>query len=449
MKYLWMTLVSFSVFGAGLNTATEAIQNDLKAVNKALVNQQSQIFGERQELTRATMTAREALVQNSQASLIEEIESLQKELVKLERELKNQQNILDAAQANATQLRREFPTLLPQLNQGSFDAELASQDKLLDAGQSDSFYQSYFASLSKVATQGSQVLRRKIAASDAQGNIVEMDLLSLGYVQFFLSSSKQAGIGNYPEGDHTPRLSVVAGLKSKLAQDQAASLPIDFSDGLVFKDEAREKSLTDHIKKGGIIIYPLLLLGILCFIAGLVKTVHLYLVRSSYDDKVAHLVSLIREAKFDEAQTFVDQQKDPIKRLLQEALSHRDIKREDLEERLNESVLSQLPRLDSFLSVLSVSAGAAPLLGLLGTVMGIIKTFEMIGIYGTGDANRMAGGISEALVTTEIGLMVAIPALIWHAVLNRRLRKIMSNLDKAILSFINAIKLQEKYDEVD
>ena len=73
MKYLWMTLVSFSVFGAGLNTATEAIQNDLKAVNKALVNQQSQIFGERQELTRATMTAREALVQNSQASLIEEI----------------------------------------------------------------------------------------------------------------------------------------------------------------------------------------------------------------------------------------------------------------------------------------------------------------------------------------------------------------------------------------
>ena len=159
---------------------------------------------------------------------------------------------------------------------------------------------------------------------------------------------------------------------------------------------------------------------------------------------MANLVSLISEQKFDEAQVFVDQQKDPIKRLLQEALSHRDIKREDLEERLNESVLSQLPRLDSFLSVLSVSAGAAPLLGLLGTVMGIIKTFEMIGIYGTGDANRMAGGISEALVTTELGLMVAIPALIWHAVLNRRLRKIMSNLDKAILSFINAIKLQEK-----
>ena len=444
MKFLWMSLLSFSVFGAGLDSASEAIQNDLKAINKALVTQQSQIFSERQELTRGTMTAREALAKTSQSSLLEEIEALQKELVKLERDLKNQQNILDAAQSNATQLRREFPTLLPQVSQGVFDAELSSQDKLLEKQQLSAFYKAYFANLTKVGSQGSQVLRRKIPASDAQGNIVEMDLLSLGYVQFFLNSSKDAGIGNYPEGDHTPRLSTVANLKAKLSATQSSSLPIDFSDGLVFKDEAREKSLVDHIKKGGIIIYPLLLLGLLCFIVGLIKTVHLYLVRSSYDDKVANLVSLIREQKFDEAQDFVDQQKDPIKRLLQEALSHRDIKREDLEERLNESVLSQLPRLDSFLSVLSVSAGAAPLLGLLGTVMGIIKTFEMIGIYGTGDANRMAGGISEALVTTELGLMVAIPALIWHAVLNRRLRKIMSNLDKAILSFINAIKLQEK-----
>ena len=103
-----------------------------------------------------------------------------------------------------------------------------------------------------------------------------------------------------------------------------------------------------------------------------------------------------------------------------------------------------MPNLDKFLTILSVSAGAAPLLGLLGTVMGIIKTFEMIGIYGTGDANRLAGGISEALVTTEMGLIVAIPALIWHAVLNRRLRKIVSNLEKAMLSFINALSIEGK-----
>ena len=80
--------------------------------------------------------------------------------------------------------------------------------------------------------------------------------------------------------------------------------------------------------------------------------------------------------------------------------------------------------------------------------MGIIKTFEMIGIYGTGDANRLAGGISEALVTTEMGLIVAIPALIWHAVLNRRLRKIVSNLEKAMLSFINALSMEGKPDAI-
>ena len=254
MRFLWISLLSFSVFGAGLETAKEAIQNDLKAINEALVTQQSQIFAQRQELTRATMKGREALAKSSQSALIEEIESMQKELVQLERDLKTQQNILDAAQSNAVQLRREFPTLLPEVSQASFDTELSAQDKFLEEEQLSDFYKAYFASLSQLGSQGSQVLRRKIPASDAQGNIVEMDLLSLGYVQFFLSSSKQSGIGNYPEGDLTPRLNVVANLQSKLLATQSASLPIDFSDGLVFKDEAREKSLVDHIKKGGIII---------------------------------------------------------------------------------------------------------------------------------------------------------------------------------------------------
>ena len=86
--------------------------------------------------------------------------------------------------------------------------------------------------------------------------------------------------------------------------------------------------------------------------------------------------------------------------------------------------------------ILSVSTGAAPLMGLLGTVMGIIKTFEMIGIYGTADANRLSLGISEALVTTEVGLVVAIPTLIVHAILNRRLRTIVANLKRLVSALL-------------
>jgi biopolymer transport protein ExbB len=67
----------------------------------------------------------------------------------------------------------------------------------------------------------------------------------------------------------------------------------------------------------------------------------------------------------------------------------------------------------------------------------------MISVYGSGEANRLAGGISEALITTEVGLFVAIPALIWHALLSRRLRKIVGNLELAMLSFINALTLRK------
>ena len=444
MKYLVLFFLSLSsiAFGADLSSATQAIEKDLKAVNATILEQQTKIFEERQALRRSALEISDKLGAQSNLSLEQEIQLLQSELKTLERELEHQNNILKAAEANANQLRRELPTLFPAITQDSFTDALETQDELLKNNKTQDFYSHYFSVLHETCKNGSQIIRRSIQASDEGGTIKEMQALSLGYGQFFLSDANKSGIGSFPDGDSTARLRSVPGL-SIPAQLNGAALPVDFSDGLVFKDEAREKSLAEHIKKGGIVIYPLLFLGLICFLAGLAKTVHLYLVRSSYDDKVSRLICLIRDDQLDEAQALVDAQKDPVKRLLQEALTHRDIKREDLEERLNEAVLSQLPKLDSFLSVLSVSAGAAPLLGLLGTVMGIIKTFEMIGIYGTGDANRMAGGISEALVTTEIGLIVAIPALIWHAILNRRLRKIMSNLDKAILSFINAVKLQD------
>ena len=219
---------------------------------------------------------------------------------------------------------------------------------------------------------------------------------------------------------------------------------MDFTGGNALKPQAADKTLGQRLKSGGIIVYPLLLLALLGLLTGIYKTLQLYLIRSQYDDKVSVLVNHISNGDMQAADDFVKTLKDPIRSLLEEALKHHDTSRENLEELLNEVILKQLPILDRLLNVLSVSAGAAPLLGLLGTVMGIIKTFEMIGVYGSADANRMAGGISEALMTTAVGLIVAIPALIWHAVLNRRLRTIVGNLEKAMLGFINAITIKSK-----
>ena len=88
---------------------------------------------------------------------------------------------------------------------------------------------------------------------------------------------------------------------------------------------------------------------------------------------------------------------------------------------------------------MALTAAAAPLLGLLGTVTGMIKTFNLITIFGTGDAKSLSSGISEALVTTELGLVVAIPSLILHGLLSRMAKQKVGDLEQVSVSFINGV----------
>ncbi|MBQ0779359.1 MAG: MotA/TolQ/ExbB proton channel family protein, partial [Thalassolituus oleivorans] len=101
-----------------------------------------------------------------------------------------------------------------------------------------------------------------------------------------------------------------------------------------------------------------------------------------------------------------------------------------IEARLNEAVLRELPALERGQSIIKLLAGIAPLLGLLGTVTGMIATFQAITTYGTGDAKLMAAGISQALITTVLGLIVAIPLLLMHNWVASRSRALVQVLDE-------------------
>ncbi|MEM7012670.1 MAG: MotA/TolQ/ExbB proton channel family protein, partial [Verrucomicrobiota bacterium] len=96
------------------------------------------------------------------------------------------------------------------------------------------------------------------------------------------------------------------------------------------------------------------------------------------------------------------------------------------------------------LQFIAIASATAPLLGLLGTVTGMIHTFDLIRVFGTGDARSLAHGISEALVTTEFGLIVAIPALILHALLSRKIKSILGSMEMASLAFVNGLQTKEK-----
>ncbi|MBT5707990.1 MAG: MotA/TolQ/ExbB proton channel family protein, partial [Verrucomicrobia bacterium] len=102
-------------------------------------------------------------------------------------------------------------------------------------------------------------------------------------------------------------------------------------------------------------------------------------------------------------------------------------------------MLSVQPKLERFLNVIAVTAATAPLLGLLGTVTGIIKTFKLMQVFGAGDPKPLMAGISEALITTELGLILAIPSLLLHALLSRKVAAVLSRLEKLSVAFVNGL----------
>jgi biopolymer transport protein ExbB len=106
---------------------------------------------------------------------------------------------------------------------------------------------------------------------------------------------------------------------------------------------------------------------------------------------------------------------------------------------LQEAILKELPRLERFLPMLNIMGAVAPLLGLLGTVTGMIGTFRVITLYGTGDPRVMSGGISEALVTTMFGLAVAIPIMLIHTFLNRRIEHVVGDMEEKAVALTNII----------
>jgi biopolymer transport protein ExbB len=126
----------------------------------------------------------------------------------------------------------------------------------------------------------------------------------------------------------------------------------------------------------------------------------------------------------------------PLGRVLKVAEDNKKVDTETLELKLEEAVLKERPSIESGLAVLKIIAAVGPLLGLLGTVTGMIETFQAITIFGAGDPKNMANGISAALVTTVQGLVVAIPVVLMHTLLNGRAKAVLQVLDEQTTGII-------------
>ena len=177
----------------------------------------------------------------------------------------------------------------------------------------------------------------------------------------------------------------------------------------------QEPRLGERIAQGGPVGIVIILLGIIGLVIALVRWLYLGAVGNR----------IRQQLKSETAGA-----DNPLGRILAVYEASRDADPEAIELKLDEAILREIPRLEGWQGSIKVIAAVAPLLGLLGTVTGMIATFQAITLFGTGDPKLMAGGISQALVTTVLGLTVAIPLVLLHSVVASRSKALIEVLEE-------------------
>ena len=224
------------------------------------------------------------------------------------------------------------------------------------------------------------------------------------------------------------------------------SIPLDVLQNKAVKNsisDVKELTWTEKakafFKKGGIVMYPLALVAIIALLLFLERLLVL-----SYRGKIGRrfikkMDALVAEKKYDEAASLCLKRETSLSMVLFSVLNKVNDTRENAERSLQEALLREQPKLERRMGLLAAMGTIAPLLGLLGTVTGIITLFTVITEVGTNDARVLAGGISEALITTEMGLVIAIPVMILHGLLSEKIEKITSELYVQSTSLMNKV----------
>ena len=257
------------------------------------------------------------------------------------------------------------------------------------------------------------VRKDKGAFFSASGKQVEGQLLTIGNVATYGVSQNAAG-ALAPAGKdrlkvwtETPSASYARALTEG---KQPNTIGIFLYESLDKSIDAKEKqSAFEHVGSGGIIAWVIVSLGIAGLLLVLARALVLARSGLSIDSLVARLTPLVARDDLAGAKKLCVGSKASAKRVLTVTLDNLHGPRERLEDAVSEAILHEHAKLDRFGALILVIAAVAPLLGLLGTVTGMISTFDVITEFGTGDPKMLSGGISEALVTTELGLVVAIP----------------------------------------
>ena len=264
------------------------------------------------------------------------------------------------------------------------------------------------------------------------------------FVYFRDDNSGIVGLPTHQDDSEFPIVQPLKGIGqgaiSAVFDGKEGSIPIDVTGGKAIQLTEVKGSLLDHFKKGGPVGLVIACLGAFALFTGLLKLWDLRKLSVDQPRAVKQKLDALQVSNHTIDESQFSGLRKSVKELFSIGVKHVGKSRELLEEMLYAQVLLLRYHHERRLPMLRVIAAAAPLLGLLGTVVGMIKTFTLITVFGTGNAAKLSSGISEALVTTEMGLIVAIPTLVVYGYLAQQTERRLSLLEKYSTDFINAVE---------
>ncbi|MFH2057999.1 MAG: MotA/TolQ/ExbB proton channel family protein [Pseudomonadota bacterium] len=279
---------------------------------------------------------------------------------------------------------------------------------------------------------------------DRQGREQQAKVLTLGNFTGIYILDKEVGFLLY--SDQSQRFFALSRLPSKRIQNKikdymqgkSHDVYMDISKGGAIRQLTHELNLMEQVPKGGAIVWPILIILVLAVLILIERIIFFSRKRVNPEQLMDKLRELIIADDWDTCQTYLESMRHKfLPKILLTALALKDRTRPEMENALQEAILGEIPKIERFLSTLGMLAAISPLLGLLGTVTGMINTFHVITYYGTSDPRMMSGGISEALVTTMLGLTVAIPIMLAHTLLSRRVETQISRMEEKSVAFVN------------
>jgi biopolymer transport protein ExbB len=256
------------------------------------------------------------------------------------------------------------------------------------------------------------------------------------------ADGETSGLVQTREGTDLPITYLLSDWKADSAdplfKGQAGTIFADATAGKALRLKEAKGTLIQHINKGGVVSYAIICVGALALFMVIQKMRDISRMAVDEPEFVRSYLEIVATATLKEAEHSLRSLKPMTRELFSVGLSKIGEPKDLLEEHLDAVLLRQRLQYERWLPLLAVIATAAPLMGLLGTVTGMVRTFALITVFGTGNAANLASGISEVLIATQLGLIVAIPTLVAHGFLSHRVHKNLSLLERYALEFVTA-----------